>query len=271
MSEIELTPEQIRIKALVEEVKSTEFDYTKKVEFPDPCLNFYSDGKKYPVGGRGMIGGFIGEEKSGKSFMAAALAESHLGGGTERLNFELNLDGTLIWFDTEQSAYFFDLVQRRTYDMAGIKGNVPHYKAYHLRKWVPSDRVLAMEEILYTTPNLAGVVIDGIVDMLDDYNDLKQAMNVLGILMRWSYDLNILLLGLLHVNKGDGKIRGHIGTEFKNKCDFLIKTKQPKRNQYELTNPTGRFKTFPDMAFNRDEDSGKAIYTNGKKYTPFKL
>jgi hypothetical protein len=267
---LNLTPE-INVEELVQAVKATQFDYFKPIESPDPLLVFWSEGKKYPVGGRGMIGGLIGPEKAGKTFVASKIIESHLTNGSERLNFETRMSGNIMLFDTEQSAFFFDYNQRRIHKSAGLTGNTSKYSAYLLRRWSPMERVLAMEHIIYNTPGIDTVFIDGIVDMLDDYNDLKQSEAAMGAMMRWSFDLNIMLLGVLHVNKGDGKIRGHIGSAFKNKCDFLIKVEQPKRNQYEISNPTGRFLTFPTMKFDRDEntENGDAIYENGKVKSNF--
>lgn len=263
--------ELTRVEALIQEVRDSKFDYSKIVEFPTPILNFYSGGRKYPVGGRGMIGGITGEDKSGKSFVVGEITDSFLLDGAPRLNFELLTDGNMVFFDTEQSAYFFDATQRRIHNNARIRGNSSRYDAYHLRKWKPMERILAMQEIMYTTPNLHVVVIDGIVDMLADYNNLEQAMGVMELLMRWSYDLNVLLFGILHVNKGDGKLRGHLGSEYKNKCDFIIKAAQAKRNEFSISNPTGRFLTFPEMQYSRNEDTGEAIYDNEKDKFIFKI
>jgi hypothetical protein len=258
--------QQAQQDALLAAVRATKFDYSKPVAHPEPLLSFWSEGKRYPVGGKGMIGGIIGPEKAGKSFIVSKLAESHLTAGSERLNFELKLSGNMMFLDTEQSAFFYDATQRRIHNQAGVKMNVDKYSAYHLRRWSPTERMSAIERLVYETQNLECVIIDGAIDLLDDYNDLKQSDAVMSALMRWSYDLNIMLLGILHVNKGDGKIRGHLGSSWKNKADFLLRVEQPKRNEYEISNPTGRFVTFPTMTFSRDEwsENGDAIYENGK-------
>lgn len=265
-----MTPEQqAQEESLLAAVRATKFDYNKPVEFPEPLLSFWSEGKRYPVGGKGMLGGIIGPEKAGKSYVVSKLAESHLTAGSERLNFELRLTGNMMFLDTEQSAFFYDATQRRIHNESHVKTNVEKYSAYHLRRWSPVERLLAIEKLVYETPNLECVILDGAVDLLDDYNDLKQSDAVMNTLMRWSYDLNLMLLGILHVNKGDGKIRGHLGSAWKNKADFIVRVEQPKRNEYEISNPTGRYITFPSMTFSRNEETGEAEYLKGTKKSSF--
>ncbi len=262
-----LTPEQYNeIQPLLAEVRKTKFDNTVPLIYTPADLSFYSDGRRHDVGKPGMIGGFIGEEKSGKSFVLGQVAASFLTNGQEKLNFEYKGPGELIWFDTEQSEEFYKLNQSRIHLSAGLKSvNSPRYSAYNLRKWTPGQRMNAIEGMLMDHPGTKIAVIDGLVDIVSDYNDLKESNAAFGKIMEWSYELKILVLTVIHVNKGDGKIRGHLGSELKNKCDFLIKVAQTERNQYVLSNPTGRYPTFPAMDFTRNEDSGLAEYTSGKE------
>lgn len=254
----------VKAESIVNEVRLTQYDYNKPVQFPEPLLTHFSEGRSYPVAGRGMMGALLGLEKSGKSFVASELAVSHLTGGTERLNFELKMDGNMIYLDTEQSDYFYSATQRRIHDNAGKRGNVPNYTAYHLRRWAPHERILAIEEILYTAEGLQCVILDGLVDLLLDFNSVEQSMAVMQLIMRWSVDLNLLLITVLHTNKTTGTARGHLGSLLGQKVEFLLKITQEKRNEYLISNPTGRFLTFPDMAFSRDEGNGQAIYLPGK-------
>lgn len=256
--------EEKKVPAHIPDVLKTRFDYNAPIIYDQADLSFWSDGRRYDVGGRGMIGGFIGPEKAGKSFALGQVAASHVSGGREFLNFEIKTPGSMVWFDTEQSQLFYQLNQKRIHDAAGSKGNVPRYYAYNLRRWTPSERMDAIEHIIFSDPSLTLAVIDGLVDIVADYNDLKECQAAIGKIMAWSFERNIMVIGVLHVNKGDGRIRGHIGSEFKNKCDFIVKVEQPERNVYNLSNPTGRYPTFPAMDFTRNEETGLAEYTSGK-------
>lgn len=246
---------------LMSSVMATRFDYTAEIKEEDTILHCYAtQDKRYKVGGFGQIGVLIGHEKSGKSFVLGCIASAAMS-GKDSLNFQLDRRGRgLIWFDTEQSQFFYQWTQKRIHDMAGKAQNVPYYQAYHLRKLTPVERLTVIEYIIYREkPGI--VVIDGIVDLLMNYNDLPEVQGVVNRLMKWTDELNILLLSVLHVNKGDGKIRGHIGTEIKNKCDFAINIMKTNENEYRITNPTGRHACFPGFEFSRAEDGG-AIYDN---------
>lgn len=252
-----------KAEALVAEAVATKFDYDKKVEFPDPVLSFWSEGKKMPVACRGMLVGLIGMQKSGKTFVLSAMMESFLLGGKERLNFELSLSGKVIYFDNEQSSYFYNATQKRIHDNSKIRGNTEKYSAFHLRKYSPAERVLIIEEIIYTTPDLHCIVLDGLAETLGDFNSVEQSTEAIQRVMRWCFDLNILTFAVLHTNKTTGTSRGHTGAMLEQKGDAVLKTEQLKRNEYTLSNPIGRFITFEDMTFNRNPDTGMTEYLPG--------
>lgn len=264
-----LTKEEVELRDLMERVKSTKFSMKQKVELPEPALVFYQDGREMTLATKGMMGVFTGAHKSGKSFVLASIISSHLSGGTEVLNFSLKLPRKLIWIDTEQSNYFFHMTQQRIYHMAGLNDDVDRYEAYHLRKFSAKQRFLAIKSIINENENvLDGLIIDGIVDLMTDYNDLAESRLYMDELMAWTEDRGILLLGVLHVNKGDGKLRGHLGTEVQNKFDFGIKVIQPKRNTYLIENTFGRFPTFANFEFSRRENDeggfGQPEYLSGR-------
>ena len=244
---------------LIKMAQAARFDMAATHVEPKPLLKYIGE-RDCNVAGRGMIGIFTGHEKSGKSFVASCIAASGLKASGEVLNFSLDLDGgKMLWFDTEQSGFFFHKTQERIHRMAGASGNVPQYDAYHLRKMSAQQRIEVVEHFIYNTPGVSVVVIDGFVDLIADYNDLKEVQEYVGRLMRWSDERQVLILGVLHVNKGDGKIRGHIGSELKNKCDFIVNTVRHDNNCFSISNPTSRYVSFPDADFTRDQN-GMPVY-----------
>lgn len=253
-------PEE-KIPELISCVQSSRFDYEAEIREEQAILQCHGPNGLHKVGGFGQIGVFTGHEKSGKSFVLGCLASSAIS-GQPVLNFQMDRQGRkIIWFDTEQSAFFFQWTQKRIHDMAGKRQNLPYYQAYHLRKLTPSERLAAIEYLIYREKGLGIVVIDGIVDLVYNYNDLPEVQAVINRLMKWTDELNILLLSVLHVNKGDGKIRGHIGTEIKNKCDFAVSVTKMDDVNYRISNPTNRYANFPSFEFLRNAD-GLPEYEN---------
>jgi len=252
----------VDLPEVVAKVELTRFDISKKVVEPKALLRYEGNHRSFPIGGRGMIGVFTGHEKSGKSFVGSCIAASGLAGGKEKLNFSLDLDGgTMLWFDTEQSGFFYHKTQVRIHQMAGLDTNAPNYSAFLMRQLTASERVEAIGHYIKNTPNLSVVMIDGFVDLLADYNDLKATQENVQRLMKWSDEYNIMVMGVLHLNKGDGKIRGHIGSEMKNKCDWVINTAKGDGGNFTISNPTSRYSSFPDQDFSRD-DFGNPVYSS---------
>ena len=241
----------VAVTDILEAARKTKFDFHAPIPNPDAVLTLTRDGKTRKVGGFGQIGLFTGEEKSGKSYVLSCIVASAL--GKEVLGFKLDLRGRKMkLLDTEQALEFYALTQRRIHNMAGLGTNPENYEAYHLRQFSVLERLAIIEHFINETPDLGVLVIDGFVDLILNYNDLAESNILVSRLMKWSYERNILILGILHLNKGDGKMRGHIGSELKNKCDFLIKVARNER-EYSISNPFSRYGEFSPVDFSRDE------------------
>lgn len=248
--------QQKRVLSLIDQVEKTKFDYLAPLPKADVCLwhvrNTADGAKLFPLAGFGMIGCFTGHEKAGKSFLMSKMVSSHLASGFDVFTFRLNLRGRkALFFDTEQSRFFYAVTQRRIHDDGATKGNTDRYQAYHLRSFPAKDRMAILEHYVKNTPDVGAVFIDGFVDLTEDYNNLQESQQIVGKLMEWSDKKNMLIIGNLHLNKGDGKIRGHLGSEVKNKAEFVISSTKEEQGRYSCSNPTGRFAEFPSFEWYR--------------------
>lgn len=267
IEKVEQEEAKSKLPDLIAKAELCRFEFGRIEPEPKPILRYEGD-KAQPIAGRGMIGVLTGHEKSGKSFVGACIAASGLCLGREVLNFSLDLDGgTMLWFDTEQGKISFNRTQRRIYRLADCNHAAPNYQAFNLRRFSPAERIEVIEHMIYNTPGVSVVMIDGFVDLIGDYNDLKAVQEYVGRLMKWSDERQILILGVLHVNKGDGKIRGHIGSELKNKCDFIVNVTRSEHGEYVASNPTNRnYMNFSDQLFTRDAD-GMPVYDSSYNRT----
>lgn len=247
-----------RILSLIDQVEKTKFDYMAPLPKADVCLwhiRKKNDGTtvEYPIAGFGMIGCFTGHEKAGKSFIMGKMASSHLASGFDVFTWRLDLKGRkMVFVDTEQSKFFYSLTQKRIYNDGYTRGNTERYAAYHLRQFSAKDRMAILEYYVKNTDNLGALFIDGFVDLIENYNDLEMSQFVVNKLMEWSDKYNILIMGGLHLNKGDGKIRGHLGSEVKNKAEVVIASTKEEQGRYQCSNPTGRFAEFPSFEWYRE-------------------
>jgi len=260
------TPEQVQEQenALIAFVRSTRFDVHAPITEEAATLTVRppgGDGKVYKVGGRSMIGAIVGEQKSGKSFLFQNIIASGLNEGFESCYFSYKTGATdrLIFFDTEQSEYFYKRSQARIYQLAGLRTNSMRYEAYHLRRLPVKERIKAIDFFINDGPPPALIGIDGLVDLCSDFNNERDSSETMEHLMRWSDETGALLLTVLHLTKGAGFMRGHLGTALQNKCDFSIEVTQNQDQGpgwFGVKSRDSRFTPFPKFEFLRDPQTG---------------
>ena len=82
------------------------------------------------------------------------------------------------------------------------------------------------------------MVIDGINVLLTSINDDDQATNIASKLLKWTEELNIHIVTVLHQNKSDTNARGHIGTELINKAETVLEvSKAENDNDISVVTP----------------------------------
>ena len=91
-----------------------------------------------------------------------------------------------------------------------------------MREYSPAIRIGVIDYALRQRKGYGLVIIDGIRDLMLDINSTGESVEVINKMMEWSskYDLHIHCV--LHLNKGDNNVRGHIGTEMSNKAETVL-------------------------------------------------
>ena len=209
---------------LLEEIHRRKIDFTKTI--PPPPQAWTLDDTT--LGRFGDFGLVIGKAKSKKSFfiniaIATAISDDHIQG---RFKSHLPEDRKkVVYFDTEQQNYDVDIACNRIalqLNLNGKKELNDNLLVVPLRGDSPALKIELIEAYLYNTPDLSFVVIDGIRDLITSINDEEQASMIATKLLKWSKDLDIYILVVLHVNKGDNNARGHVGTELVNKAESVL-------------------------------------------------
>ena len=161
----------------------------------------------------------IGPAKSRKTFLLTLILGCMSGLGILQGKLKKNLTGKVVLFDTEQSAFHVQKVIKRVEKLAE---NDKLFSVYGLRPFAPSKRIELIEEYLYTNEGIKFVAIDGIRDLVRNINSEEEATDIASKLMKWTYDLNLHIITVIHMNKGDKSARGHIGSEIQNKSETVI-------------------------------------------------
>lgn len=174
----------------------------------------------------GNFSASTGKAKAKKTFNVSALVAASLSNGTV-LNYRACLpEGKrrILYVDTEQSRYHCHNVLARILKLAGLPTDIDNQNLdfIGLREYTPSIRMEVIDYALAHNNGYGLVIIDGIRDLLLDINNAGESVEVINKMMEWSskYDLHIHCV--LHQNKGDNNVRGHIGTEMNNKAETVL-------------------------------------------------
>lgn len=212
---------------LEKELMAAMIDITKEIPEPPAIINIKQKGFEYPVRPLFTLGNFSvvnGKAKSKKTFLLSMIISSLLGGERYDNKFESRLKylekKNVLWFDTEQAEYHAHKTVKR---MSKAGADLFNLRAFKLRPYSPMERCSLIETALKAWGNnTCLMVIDGIADLGIALNDEEDATRVVGLLMRWSHDYGLHIVTVLHQNKMNEFVGGHLGSYVMKKAELLI-------------------------------------------------
>ena len=212
-------------------------------------------GKETGISALGMFGLMVGLQKSGKTTLLIAFVVSALTGKVF-LNFRFDLQGrSILWLDCEQPKYWFQMLCRRVYRLAGLEEDSPLFRAVSLRRYSKVQRAAITGALILREENLGMGLIDGLVDICKNFNDVEESELTIDKVLEWSDRSGALLMGVIHLTKGLGYIKGHLGTIAQNKCDFALECKKSYANgKFDVIHREARGVAIEDFVFYRDEN-----------------
>ena len=239
----------------IREVRSYLLD--ARENYPEPY--YMLEYKGVPFSTIGGIQAISGQKKNGKTFVLAQLMAAILGTGTgrvrqylpglkvpERTRRWMGHDPCVLYVDTEMEKLNTAKVLRRVHWLCGWDMEVPNsrFNVLWLRGVtdVKDDSGKVKEEAFKKRYRLIcsaidilkpdAVFIDGIRDIIGDFNDNKESAALVGELMALAQERGICIWNALHMNPrpnadDESKMRGHLGTELGNKItDTLVSIKK---------------------------------------------
>lgn len=207
-------------------------DVTKKIEHPPVAISMGShtmgrNTYSTPFGTYGNFSCIVGASKSKKTFLKSLVVASFIGGKsnmyTSTIKGHRDRECFIIDIDTEQSSWHAQNVFKRVMRTAGMD-NYDYYKPFALRAYDPKQRLEFVEWLIYESDmkdNIGLVSIDGLADLVDDFNDLKESQKVINKVMKWTSDKQFHLTTILHSNYGSAKAVGHIGSSMLKKAETV--------------------------------------------------
>jgi len=197
-------------KKYFERLQQRKFDELKKVE-PDKI--HLAIGTNV-IGSSKSIVTYTGLPKSGKTtFLSATVAAAISKKDVFGIKTFLYQDKPKIaYFDTEQSGYDFNRFTTRVKQFADIKRLGKNFDAFLCREDDPQSIIMMINAYLKNASDCGVLVIDGLLDLVNNMNDEREAKKIIRILKKWSTIHDLLIITVLHQGKGNNQTIGHLGS-----------------------------------------------------------
>lgn len=252
--------------------------------YPEPYYLLEYNG--VPFSALGGIQALSGQKKNGKTFVLAQLMAAVLNGSRqsrvqsyltglkvpERTLAYLGHEPTVLYVDTEMEKLNSAKVLRRVHWLCGWQMDVPNprFHVLWLRSVTKDDKEAAhlkrlrLIKLAIDILKPDAVFLDGIRDVIGDFNDNQESSALVGDLMALAEAKGICIWNTLHMNprpKNDdeSKMRGHLGTELGNKItDTLVSVKHKEHGDvwFSVRQDDARGKDMDDWEFVVTEDAG---------------
>ena len=215
-------------------------------------------GVEYPIpfGSYGDFSCIVGASKSKKTFFKSMIEAGYIGGKSNIYNPSIkghdSQDKFVISFDTEQSQYHTQRVQRRVLELVGA--NYDLYKTFSLRAYSPKERFDFIDWIVFESDfkdNIGLMSIDGYVDLVTDFNSLEQSTGLTEKLLQWTAKGKMHCTGILHKNFGTAKPVGHVGSSVLKKAETVVFIEKDEERTIAKCEYS-RNQSFEDITFQVD-------------------
>ncbi len=252
----EMTSEQMKFKAEVTEDKLKYRNHILDLSLPtnEPRFMFSIGG--VPTIPQGELIGIKGRAKMGKSQFEYYLVAVMLSGmyrGTVR---PLQDRYKILLFDTEQSQVSLKKCCQRALKFAGLPAdkNDNRFLPFFMRPLsIEERRNVIADAVEAEKPDI--VFIDGVRDLLQDFNSLDQSNDLIQWLLSLTAEHGCTIVSVLHQNKSkdDGNMRGHLGTELLNKLTDCFEVSK-KDGKFLVSCTDSRNVPCADLAFSIDAE-----------------
>ncbi len=180
----------------------------------------------------------LGCPKAGKStYIAALIASAFVPYDVFSMKLHLPTDRKkLCYFDTESSDYDFFRQINKIKGFCELAILPDYFNAYQVREDGSGLIRRMIETYLEANPDCAVIIIDGLLDLLVNYNDEKESSLLTKWLKKITKIYNVLLVTVLHQSKSNLSTTGHIGSasdRFAQSTLDIVKEKE--KNCYVLT------------------------------------
>ena len=223
------------------DVEPWRLDFQKQYEAPRYTLSW----RGVPFAPLGGIHAITGQAGNGKTMTLAQFMSAILNGEFGSLRYELSDEvahPTVLYIDTEMEEANTIAVKNRVMTMCGrdIRTNYDDFVVIMLRE-VPETTdakgaktpssvnrwKMTLKAIWQYKPT--AVFIDGLLDVVADFNDNKECQEIIYKCMQVASHYGISVWCIVHQNPGGEKLVGHLGSFLERKVTDIFQTKKEKK------------------------------------------
>ncbi|HIX87182.1 MAG TPA: helicase RepA family protein [Candidatus Parabacteroides intestinigallinarum] len=252
----ELSAEQMKFKAEITEDKLEYRNHILDLSLPtnEPRFMFSIGG--VPTIPQGELIGIKGRAKMGKSqfeyYLIAVMLASVSRGSVKPMQDHYKI----LLFDTEQSQVSLKKCCQRALKFAGLPTdkNDDRFLPFFMRPLSIEERRKVIDDAVEAEkPDI--VFIDGVRDLLQDFNSLDQSNDLIQWLLSLTAEHGCTIVSVLHQNKSkdDGNMRGHLGSELLNKLTDCFEVSK-KDGKFLVSCTDSRNVPCADLAFSIDAE-----------------
>lgn len=228
---------------------------TKDSHFPPPTPMITCGG----IGccDKGDIHAFKAKAKQGKTSAVTIMASAILAGSWGQLKCPVE-NAKVLWLDNEQKEEDVESIYNRIAEMTRLELEELDKRLFlfPLRSFFAEEKFKAVESLMKEVqPDI--VFIDGIVDIVGDFNSLEESKKVIEHLMRLTtdelYGKETAIVCVLHTNKSldDHNMRGHLGTMLTQKAGTVLEVTK-RGDIFTVSNTEARHEEIPGWSFRYD-------------------
>ena len=239
---------------LAEKLASRAFDFDVQPEKPLPILSLNSKPLITPGGIMNIQGGpKAGKSGAVRSILAAIFNDNRIGPDTLGFSASNDEGHMVLHIDTEQSRYDHDNLVRQACRQAHVDRPPEWFASYTLVDLDIAERRAAlrlmMEMGMKARGGIFAVLIDGIADLCLDPNDSAEAFGLVKELVSLATTYKAGIITVLHENPGgDGKTRGHLGSELERKAEANLRLAKDAAGVTTMWSDKGRHCHIPKLA-----------------------
>lgn len=235
-----------------ESIEDCIFDVTK----PDIPVSYTYDWKGVIFSPLGGLTGLNGRPGNGKTMTFSMMIAAALRG--EYCGLRCLIDNaTCLYVDTEMEVVNHQRTVRRIYDMVGWPQMVKQERFNSIMLREVNDASARWRKVLKAIwqykPNM--VFLDGMIDIVNDFNDNKECQERIYQCMAVASHYNISVWCLLHLNPGSEKAVGHLGSFLERKAtDIFVTSKDEDTQTMKVKHVKQRLKKVEDVHFRVEDD-----------------